>query len=121
MQSRHFMQPGSTTMPYSRTSRDTLTFDVHEAVQCPQPSHASVTRMESGATWSATPKMPPYGQPYVQNPLDPSTHTITNPTTRNVAIASGHEFGNVRHRCSVVKCVPVTPSGLPASARSASG
>src|SRR5262249_28063766 len=70
-QSMHFMHPGSTTMPYSRTSSCTRTLDVHTAVQWPQPSQASVTRILPGASLSSVAKKPPYGQPYVQNPLEP--------------------------------------------------
>ena len=35
MQSMHFMQPGSTTIPYCFTSAWTRTFEVQVAVQCP--------------------------------------------------------------------------------------
>jgi hypothetical protein len=41
----HFMQPGSTTIPYFATSACTRTLLVQVAVQWPQPSHASVTRI----------------------------------------------------------------------------
>src|SRR5947207_762598 len=34
-QSMHFMQPGSTTIPYCFTSAWTSAFEVHVAVQCP--------------------------------------------------------------------------------------
>ena len=58
-QSRHFMQPGSTTIPNSRTSSCTRTFEVQTAVQCPQPSQASLTRIRPGARESSGAKKPP--------------------------------------------------------------
>ena len=59
----HFMQPGSTTMPKSRTSSCTRTLLVQTAVQWPQCSQASVTRMRPVATSSSGAKKPPYGHP----------------------------------------------------------
>ena len=55
----HFMHPGSTTIPYAATSSCTRTFDVHTAVQWPQCSQASVTRIRAGATSSSGAKNPP--------------------------------------------------------------
>src|SRR5258705_6616267 len=70
-QSRHFMHPGSTTIPKSRTSWCTRTLDVHTAVQCPHPSHASETTIRPIEILSIGAKKPPYGHAYVQNPLEP--------------------------------------------------
>ncbi len=53
------MHPGSITMPKSRTSSCTRTFDVHTAVQYPHSSHASVTRMRPGESLSSGAKKPP--------------------------------------------------------------
>jgi len=62
-QSRHFMQPWSTTILKSRTSSWTRTFEVHTAVQWPHCVHASDTRMRTGESSSSGAKKPPYGQP----------------------------------------------------------
>src|SRR5690348_6193746 len=87
----HFMQPGSTTIPYAFTSACTSTFEVQAAVQCPHCSQASVTRMRPGATRSATAKKPPYGQAYVQKPFDPRKYTVMKPQMKRkgTATASG--------------------------------
>ena len=56
------MQPVSTTIPKSRTSSCTRTFEVQTAVQCPHPWQASVTRTRNGESLSAHEKAAPYGQ-----------------------------------------------------------
>ena len=59
----HFMQPESTTIPKRATSSCTRTLLVQVAVQWPQVSHASVTRMRPAATRSVRPNTAPYGHP----------------------------------------------------------
>ena len=53
------MQPGSTTCPKVATSSWTRTLLVQTAVQWPQPSHASETRMRPGERRSAIPNSAP--------------------------------------------------------------
>jgi len=53
----HFMQPGSTTIPYCFTSACTRTFEVQVAVQWPHWLHAGVTRILPGDNLSASPKI----------------------------------------------------------------
>src|SRR5262245_40884809 len=114
-QSRHFMQPGSTTMPYSRTSSCTRTFEVHTAVQWPQPSQASVTRMRAGAKRSSGRKNPPYGHPYVQNPFAPRKYTIANPQMNKNSGTTNHALyppGNVCQKSLVVNRTSGSNGGI---------
>jgi len=53
------MQPGSTTIPNFATSSWTRTLLVQTAVQWPQCSQSSFTRMRSGDTRSNGAKKPP--------------------------------------------------------------
>src|SRR5262249_49507321 len=101
-QSRHFMQPGSTTMPKSRTSWCTRTLEVHTAVQCPHPSHASETTIRPTDILSTGAKKPPYGHAYVQKPLLPRKYTTANPHTSRNGIATYHG-GNVRQKSLTTK------------------
>src|SRR5690606_33316244 len=96
----HFIQPGSTTIPYSRTSAWTSTFEVHTAVQKPHCSQSSVTRIRPGAVFSAIPKTAPYGQAYVQKPFEPRKYTVIKPHIKKKGIATA-SVGNVIQKSSV--------------------
>src|SRR5262245_20698631 len=85
-----FMHPGSTTMPKSRTSSCTRTFEEQTAVQCPHPSQLSFTLILPTETMSAGPKNPPYGHAYVQNPLLPRKYTTPNEQMKMKGMAMYH-------------------------------
>src|SRR4029453_4838393 len=109
MQSMHFMHPGSTTIPKSRTSSWTRTLEVHTAVQWPQCSQASVTRMRPGEILSMGAKKPPYGQPQMARKgiaTDQVAKVSQNSALVNAGVSVGRGGGSPMYGATCSHDVP---------------